>query len=70
VKSLSARQVSSHLADAAGAFLSHGDFYAATVLDRLGLREQGLVRAGVSIYTTEEEVDRLVDGVESIAGGP
>jgi cysteine desulfurase family protein (TIGR01976 family) len=69
VKSLSARQVSSHLADAAGAFLSHGDFYAATVLDRLGLREQGLVRAGVSIYTTEEEVDRLVDGVESIAGG-
>jgi cysteine desulfurase family protein (TIGR01976 family) len=70
VKSLSARQVSSHLADAAGAFLSHGDFYAATVLDRLGLREQGLVRAWVSIYTTEEEVDRLVDGVESIAGGP
>ena len=70
VKSLPARQVSSHLADAAGAFLSHGDFYASTVLDRLGLREQGFVRAGVSIYTTEEEVDRLVDGVESIAGGP
>jgi cysteine desulfurase family protein (TIGR01976 family) len=70
VRSLPARQVSSRLADAAGAFLSHGNFYAATVLDRLGLREQGLVRAGVSIYTTEEEVDRLVDGLKSIASEP
>jgi cysteine desulfurase family protein (TIGR01976 family) len=70
VRSFPARQVSSRLADTAGAFLSHGDFYAATVLDRLGLRKQGLVRAGVSIYTTEEEVDRLVEGVESIARGP
>jgi selenocysteine lyase/cysteine desulfurase len=48
-------------------FVSNGDFYAATVIDRLGLAPGGLVRAGCSCYTTEEEVDRLVDGVRSIA---
>jgi cysteine desulfurase family protein (TIGR01976 family) len=69
VRSLPAREVSSRLANGVGAFLSHGNFYAATVVDRLGLREQGLVRAGISIYTTKEEVDRLVRGVEEIARG-
>ena len=63
------REVSSRLANEVGAFLSHGDFYAATVVDRLGLSPHGLVRAGVSIYTTDEEVDRVVEGVERIAGG-
>ncbi len=59
-----AREVSAFLADEMGVFLSHGDFYAATVLDRLGKRAQGFVRAGVSLYTTEEEVDRVISGVE------
>jgi len=69
VGSRPSREVSSRLADETGAFLSHGNFYAATVVDRLGLRAQGLVRAGISIYTTEEEVDRLILGVDRIAGG-
>jgi cysteine desulfurase family protein (TIGR01976 family) len=47
-----------------GLFLSHGDFYAATVIERLGV--EGLVRAGCACYTTEEEVKRLIDGVESL----
>jgi cysteine desulfurase family protein (TIGR01976 family) len=64
---MTSRDVSRRLADEAGAFLSHGDFYAATVIDRLNLRPHGLVRAGISCYTTEEEVDRLVRGVERIA---
>jgi cysteine desulfurase family protein (TIGR01976 family) len=46
-----------------GLFLSHGDFYAATVVERLGLQPEGLVRAGCACYTTEEEVDRLLDAV-------
>jgi cysteine desulfurase family protein (TIGR01976 family) len=46
-------------------FVSHGDFYATTVLARLG--RPGLVRAGCACTTTEEEVDRLVAGVEEIA---
>lgn len=50
-------------------FTSHGDFYAATVIERLGLAPHGLVRAGCAIYTTEEEVDRLVEGVAALARG-
>ena len=45
-------------------FVSHGDFYASTVIDRLGRREAGgLLRAGCAVYTTESEVDRLVAAV-------
>lgn len=52
-------------------FVSHGDFYAATVVERLGLGSEGLVRAGCACYTSAEEVDRLVDGVRRIArAGP
>ncbi|MBK9315120.1 MAG: cysteine desulfurase-like protein [Acidobacteria bacterium] len=50
-----------------GVFTSHGDFYAMTVAEKLGKAEQGLVRAGCSCYTSEEEVDRLVEGVREIA---
>lgn len=50
-----------------GIFVSHGDFYAATVIERLGLSEEGLVRAGCSCYTTAEEVSRLIEVVRSIA---
>lgn len=54
------------LADRA-VFASNGDFYAATVLERYGNPDQGIVRAGCSCYTTEAEVDRLLEGVEAIA---
>jgi cysteine desulfurase family protein (TIGR01976 family) len=46
-----------------GLFLSSGDFYAATVVERLGVKEQGLLRSGCAIYTTTEEVERLLDGI-------
>ncbi|MBK9153896.1 MAG: cysteine desulfurase-like protein [Chloracidobacterium sp.] len=52
---------------ARGLFLSHGDFYAATVLERYDIEEQGFVRAGISVYTTAEEVDRLLEAVGEIA---
>ena len=44
-------------------FVSNGDFYATTVVERLGLARDGLVRAGCACYTTADEVDRLVEGV-------
>jgi selenocysteine lyase/cysteine desulfurase len=50
-----------------GVFLSHGDFYAATVVERLGLGAEGLVRAGCACYTTQDEIDRLIAGVQEIA---
>jgi selenocysteine lyase/cysteine desulfurase len=56
---------SRHLADL-GLFVSHGDFYAASVVEKLGLNDQGLVRVGCSVYTTEEEIDRIIDGVREI----
>lgn len=50
-----------------GVFVSNGDFYAATIVDRYGLAPQGFVRVGCSCYTSEEEVVRLVDGVRALA---
>jgi selenocysteine lyase/cysteine desulfurase len=47
-------------------FLSHGDFYAMTVVKRLGEAPHGLVRAGCACYTTSEEVDRLLAGVRGL----
>lgn len=52
---------------ARGIFVSHGDFYAATVVERLELGPEGLVRAGCACYTNEEEVERLIEGVREIA---
>src|SRR5882724_449901 len=49
-----------------GVFLSHGDFYAMTVVERLGQARHGLVRAGCACYTTSEEVDRLLAGVREL----
>ncbi len=47
-----------------GIFVSDGDFYALTVVERLGVG--GLVRAGCTCYTTVEEIDRLVDAVRRL----
>jgi selenocysteine lyase/cysteine desulfurase len=49
-----------------GVFLSHGDFYAMTVIERLGQAPHGLVRAGCTCYTTSEEVDRLLTGLRGL----
>jgi cysteine desulfurase family protein (TIGR01976 family) len=49
-----------------GVFLSHGDFYAWTVVERFGLQPEGFVRAGCACYTTDEEIDRLLAGVADL----
>ena len=65
VDGVGSTEVSRRLA-ARGLFLSHGDFYAATVVERLGLGTEGLVRAGCACYTTEEEIDRLIEAVRDL----
>jgi cysteine desulfurase family protein (TIGR01976 family) len=65
VEGMRADQVAERLADRA-VFVSSGDFYAPTVVERLGV-SGGLVRAGCACYTTEEEVDRLIDGVGELS---
>jgi cysteine desulfurase family protein (TIGR01976 family) len=67
VRDVSPRAVAEHLADR-GVFVSHGDFYAATVARRLG-QANGFVRAGLSGYSTVDEVDRLIAGVREVASG-
>ncbi len=49
-----------------GVFVSHGDFYAATVARVLGHEHDGFVRAGCAAYTTADEVERLIDGVRQL----
>jgi cysteine desulfurase family protein (TIGR01976 family) len=51
-------------------FVSHGDFYATTVISRLGHADDGVVRAGCACYTTADEVDRLIDAVASLSRRP
>ena len=62
----SSEEVARRLAERA-VFVSHGDFYAPNVVERLGLPPDGLVRAGCAIYTTAEETERLVEGVRHLA---
>jgi cysteine desulfurase family protein (TIGR01976 family) len=67
VQGRTADHVARHLATR-GVFVSSGDFYASTVVERLGLTE-GLVRAGCACYTTSEEVERLVGAVRELRSG-
>ncbi|MBI2407523.1 MAG: cysteine desulfurase-like protein [Gemmatimonadetes bacterium] len=49
-----------------GVFVSHGDYYASTVVERLGLQPDGMIRAGCSCYTNLDEVERLLAGVATL----
>jgi cysteine desulfurase family protein (TIGR01976 family) len=62
VRGRSSEDLARHLA-ARGVFASNGDFYATTVVRRLGLPEDGLLRIGCAAYTTDAEVARVIDGV-------
>jgi cysteine desulfurase family protein (TIGR01976 family) len=44
----------------------HGDYYAVETMKHLGLTD-GAVRAGIVHYNTEDEVDRLLDGLTTLA---
>ncbi|HSD67428.1 MAG TPA: cysteine desulfurase-like protein [Vicinamibacteria bacterium] len=62
VRGVASEDVARALADRA-LFVTSGDFYATTVVRRLGHGEDGIVRAGCACYTTPDEVDRLVEAV-------
>jgi cysteine desulfurase family protein (TIGR01976 family) len=66
VRGLASEEVARALAERA-VFVSNGDFYATTVVRRLGHEEDGIVRAGCACYTTAGEVDRLVEGVGKLS---
>jgi cysteine desulfurase family protein (TIGR01976 family) len=49
-----------------GLFVSHGDYYASTVVERLGLQPDGMIRVGCSCYTDEAEIERLIVAVAEL----
>lgn len=65
VDGVPSREVAARLAEK-GLFVSNGDFYATTVVERLGHAKDGMVRVGLSIYSTSEEVDRVVEAVSEL----
>jgi cysteine desulfurase family protein (TIGR01976 family) len=67
VKGVASTEVARRLAER-GLFASHGDFYAQTVIERLGLAPEGLVRVGCACYTSDDEIERLIEAVGEIAG--
>jgi len=66
VKNVASTEVARRLAER-GLFASHGDFYATTVIERLGLAPEGLVRVGCACYTSDDEIQRLIEAVKEIA---
>lgn len=63
LEGMEAETVCRRLADAA-LFTSHGDFYAATAVQRIGV--DALVRLGIACYTTEAEIDRVIEAVSTL----
>lgn len=65
VDGVTSSDVSAFLAEK-GIFASHGNFYAATIAQRYGMAEHGFVRIGCSVYTTVEEIDRLLAAIREL----
>lgn len=65
VKGFDSKTITEKLATR-GVFTSHGDFYASTVVEKLGLQKVGLVRAGIACYTNSDEIERLIEGVKNL----
>jgi cysteine desulfurase family protein (TIGR01976 family) len=66
VDGIASEQVARALAEKA-VFVSNGDFYASTIVRRLGHGDTGLVRVGAACYTVMDEVERLLEGVAEVA---
>jgi cysteine desulfurase family protein (TIGR01976 family) len=60
----SPREIATSLGDQ-GIAVWHGDYYALEVMRRLGLEDDGAVRAGFVHYNTDDEVDRLLEGLSA-----
>jgi selenocysteine lyase/cysteine desulfurase len=66
VAGLPSEQVAAELADR-GVNAPASSFYALEASRRIGLGDDGAVRAGLAPYSTGEDVDRLLGGVAAVA---
>jgi cysteine desulfurase family protein (TIGR01976 family) len=65
VEGLSATDAARRLGDR-GFAVWHGNYYAVEIITRLGLGDEGAVRAGFVHYNTVDEIDRLLEALESL----
>jgi len=68
VRDRAAHDVARQLSDDHAVFVSHGDFYASTAVAKIAPQsaDGGLVRAGLGIYSTLADVERLVAAVAAM----
>jgi selenocysteine lyase/cysteine desulfurase len=66
IAGLASTAVARHCAER-GLFVSNGDFYALTVVRRLGHEKDGVVRLGCAAYTTDDEVERAIAAIAELA---
>ena len=62
---LSAADAAARLGDR-GFAVWHGNYYAVEIMERLGLGDEGAVRAGFVHYNTVDEVDRLLAALQEL----
>jgi cysteine desulfurase family protein (TIGR01976 family) len=65
VDGVSAPDAATRLGDA-GYAVWHGNYYALEVMNRLGLEDEGAVRAGIVHYNTADEVDGLLAAISAL----
>jgi cysteine desulfurase family protein (TIGR01976 family) len=66
LEGFSPRQVAEHLGRR-GVFVWHGNYYAISLTERLGVEEKGgMVRVGLAHYNTAVEVERLVEELRDL----
>ncbi len=66
LEGISARRLATELGDR-GIYVTDGNYYAVEVMRALHREDGGLVRIGFLHYTTEDEVDRLLDALHEFA---
>ena len=64
VEGMTPSEVCKQVIDASSVFIADGNFYAWTLAEKLGINPSGAwVRAGLSPYNSEEEVDRFINAM-------
>jgi selenocysteine lyase/cysteine desulfurase len=66
LEGMSARRLATELGDR-GIYVTDGDYYAVEVMKALDRADGGLVRIGFLHYTSEDEVDRLLEALHELA---
>jgi len=70
IDDMTSQQVCKWMAEEYSIFITDGDFYAATLVDKLGINKVGgWIRLGIAIYNREEEVEIFINAIKKIVSG-